>query len=162
MISKISDSLQTSHRSIASSSSSLQLWLSEFLALGLLALVFGGLGWLTLTQHSPGGAVLLILGTAGVRYCWLAGFEVWTGLLSLTFSTTWILVGALIESGIYGWAVAIALSWMGVFLLDICLFHLINHLHQIGWRYSQIFWLLAIVGTLGATVGGILSILWKV
>ncbi|MBF2001159.1 MAG: hypothetical protein IGS38_10615 [Synechococcales cyanobacterium M58_A2018_015] len=165
MISKISDSLQTNstnHRSIASSSSSLHSWLSEFLALGLLALIFGGLGWLALPQHSPLGTVLLILATVGVRYCWLAGPEVWAGLLSLTFSTTWILAGALTESDIYGWVVAITLSGMGVFLLDVSLSHLINRLRQTGWRHLQIFWLLAIVCTLSATAGGILPILWKV
>ncbi|OKH27169.1 hypothetical protein NIES1031_10750 [Chroogloeocystis siderophila 5.2 s.c.1] len=162
MISKISDSLQGDNRSALSFSSSLRSQISGFLELSLLILIFGGLGWFTVTNHSPISAILLMIATAGVRGCWLAGFPVWAGLLSLTFSATWILVGALTDSGIYGWAVAIALSWMNVFLLDISLSHLIDRFHQTGWRYSQIFWLLTIIYTLSAMIGGILSILWKV
>jgi hypothetical protein len=162
MISKISDSFQGDNRSTLSFSSSLRFQISGFLDLSLLILIFGGLGWFTVTNHSPISAILLMIATAGVRGCWLAGFPVWAGLLSLTFSATWILVGALTDSGLYGWAVAIALSWMSVFLLDISLSHLIDRFHQTGWRYSQIFWLLAIVGILSTMVGGILPILWKV
>jgi hypothetical protein len=162
MISKISDSFQNNHRSAVSFSSSLRSQSSSFLDLSLLILIFGGLGWFTVTNHSPINAILLMLVTAGVRGCWLTGFPAWAGLLSLTFSITWILVGALTDSGIYGWAVAIALGWMSIFLLDISLSHLISRLRQTGWRYSQIFWLLAIVCTLSTTVGGILPILWKI
>ncbi len=162
MISKISDSFQGDNRSTLSFSSSLRSQISGFLDLSLLVLIFGGLGWFTVIHHSPISAILLMIATAGVRGCWLAGFPVWAGLLSLTFSAIWILVGALTDSGLYGWSVAIALGWMSVFLLDISLSHLIDRFHQTGWRYSQIFWLLTIIYTLSATVGGILPILWKV
>ncbi|PLZ96451.1 hypothetical protein CEN50_18630 [Fischerella thermalis CCMEE 5268] len=162
MISKVSDSFPGDNRSTLSFSSSLRSQISSFLDLSLLILIFGSLGWFTVTNHSPISTILLMLATAGVRSCWLAGFPVWAGLLSLTFSASWILVGALTDSGIYGWAVAIALSCMSVFLLDISLSHLLDRFHQIGWRDSQIFGLLAIVCTFSATVGGILPILWKV
>lgn len=162
MISKISDSFPGDNRSTLSFSSSPRFPVSSFLDLSLLIPIFGGLGWFTVTNHSPVSAILLMIATAGVRGCWLAGFPVWAGLLSLTFGSTWILVGALTDSGIYGWAVAIALGCMSVFLLDISLSHLINRFHQTGWRYSQIFWLLTIIYTLSAMIGGILSILWKV
>jgi hypothetical protein len=161
MISKISDSFPGDNRSTLSFSSSPRFPVSSFLDLSLLILIFGGLGWFTVTHHSPASAILLMIATAGVRGCWLTGFPVWAGLLSLTFGTTWILVGALTDSGIYGWAVAIALGWMSVFLLDISLSHQIDRFHQTGWHYSQIF-VLVIVCTLSATVGGILPILWKV
>jgi len=162
MINKVFDPFQSNHRSAVSFSSSPRSQISSFLDLSLLILIFGGLGWFTVTNHYPVSAILLMIATAGVRSCWLAGFPVWAGLLSLTFSASWILVGALTDSGIYGWAVAIALGWMSIFLLDISLSHLISRLRQTGWRYSQIFWLLAIVCTLSTTVGGILPILWKI
>ncbi|MCC2695909.1 MULTISPECIES: hypothetical protein [unclassified Nodularia (in: cyanobacteria)] len=46
------------------------------------------------------------MSVAAVRGCMLMGFPTWAGLFSLTFGSTFILVGAFHSSGFYGWAVA--------------------------------------------------------
>jgi hypothetical protein len=84
---------------------------------------YGGLGWtLWLDRHFSTIAIpMFILAIAAVRACILTGFPVWAGLLSLTFGFAWILTGASISSGLLGWAIVIALSWIGIFTLDMAL-----------------------------------------
>ncbi|WP_445632519.1 hypothetical protein NSTC745_04061 [Nostoc sp. DSM 114161] len=128
--------------------------------LTVLMLGYGGLGWtLWLDRHFSTIAIpMLILAIAAVRGCILTGFPVWAGLLSLTFGSAWILTGASISSGLLGWAIAIALSWIGIFTLDMALDQSVEHLLLIEFSRTEVFSILTAVCATGAIAGWILPI----
>jgi hypothetical protein len=96
---------------------------------------------------------MFILAVAGVRACARAGFPVWAGLFSLTFGTVFILVGALLSSGVFGWAIAIAAIATGIFMLDLALLQSVEAMLAMGLRRTQMFWILALVCFTGAVLG---------
>ena len=135
-------------------------FLYSLIWLTVLMLEYGGLGWtLCLDCHFSTIAIpMFILAIAAVHTCLLTGFPVWAGLLSLTFGFAWILTGASISSGFFGWAIAIALSWIGIFTLDIALDQSVENLLEIEFSRTEIFLILLAVCTTGAIAGWILPI----
>jgi hypothetical protein len=123
MVNKIATTLEQDHKLIESPQSSLSHLLNNVVWLTVLMLEYGGLGWSLWLDRSflQVGVVMFILAVAAVRTCILTGFPVRAGLLSLTFGSRFILVGALMSSGLFDWAVAITLTWIGIFTLDLAL-----------------------------------------
>ncbi|WP_026735378.1 hypothetical protein [Fischerella sp. PCC 9605] len=160
MISKIITPFQLDRDSFASPQSWLNPVFRSLVALLVLILLFGGLGWFAGLNHSFSQVAIImsILTVAAVRICWLAGFTVWAGLWSLTFGSALILVGTLTSSGLYGWAVAIALMSMGIFTLDLALSDSVKQLLKTGLSQMQVFWLLVIVCTSSVMMGWTLPI----
>jgi hypothetical protein len=123
MVNKIVTTFEQDHNRPESKEFYWKHFLYSLVWLTVLMLGYGGLGWtLWLDRHFSTIAIpMFILAIAAVRACILTGFPVWAGLLSLTFGFAWILTGASISSGLLGWAIAIALSWIGIFTLDMAL-----------------------------------------
>lgn len=163
MMNKITTTFQPDNNWLVPSRFSSRPLLHSLVGLVVLALLLSSLGWLSQSDlfFFQVGAALLILATAGVRFCWTVGFSVWAGLLSLTFGTVFILLIALTSSGMYVWAVAIALSWMGIFALDTALSQSIDNLREMELRYSQVFWILMLVCTISVVAGGTVPLLLK-
>lgn len=128
--------------------------------LTVLMLGYGGLAWtLWLDRHFSTITIpMFILAIAAVRACILSGFPVWAGLLSLTFSSAWILTGASISSGFFGSAIAIALSWIGIFTLDVALDQSVENLLEIELSRTKVFLILTAVCATGAIAGWILPV----
>jgi len=136
--------------------------LNSLLWLSILMLVYGGLSWSLWSYRSPlssAGVVVFTLGVAGVRACAGAGFPVWAGLFSLTFSTVFIVVGALISSGLFGWAVVIASIVTGIFLFDLALSQSVEALLAMGLDRTRTFWILTLVSFVGVALGWATSVI---
>ncbi|NEU82968.1 hypothetical protein [Nostoc sp. UIC 10630] len=160
MVNKIVTTFEQDHNRPESKEFYWKHFLYSLVWLTVLMLGYGGLGWtLWLDHHFSTIAIpMFILAIAAVRACILTGFPVWAGLLSLTFGFTWILTGASISSGLLGWAIAITLSWIGIFPLDMALDQSVENLLEIELSRTEVFLILTAVCATGAIAGWILPI----
>jgi len=136
--------------------------LNSLLWLSILMLVYAGLSWSFWSYRShlfEAGVVVFTLAVAGVHACAGAGFPVWAGLFSLTFGSLFIVVGTLISSGLFGWAVAIASIGTGIFLLDLALSQSVEILLAIGWGQTRKFWILTLVCFVGVALGWLTAVI---
>ncbi|NWF59141.1 MAG: hypothetical protein HXY43_07485 [Fischerella sp.] len=126
--------------------------------LTLIVLIYGVIGWSLFTDDLPRLAVAVaavgIFALAGTsRFSAQAGFDVWGGVLALTFGTVFILVGVLISSGAYAWAFAVACVWAFGFALDLALVRAVNVMDSVGFTPTQIFWILVMISSLSVALG---------
>ncbi|RCJ22801.1 hypothetical protein A6770_29560 [Nostoc minutum NIES-26] len=162
MVNKIATTFEQDHQLPHSKQFYWWHFLISVVWLTVLMLGYSGLGWTLWLDgsFSQVGVVMLMLAIAAVRACILTGFYVWAGLLSLTFGSAWILAGASISSGFLGLAVAIALSWIGIFTLDVALDQSVENLLEIELSRTEVFLILVAVCGTGAIAGWILPILY--
>jgi hypothetical protein len=70
-----------------------------------------------------------------------------------------IVVGALISSGLFGWAVVIASIVTGIFLFDLALSQSVEALLAMGLDRTRTFWILTLVSFVGVALGWATSVI---
>ncbi|MCX7593057.1 MAG: hypothetical protein N2235_04715 [Fischerella sp.] len=126
--------------------------------LTLIAFIYGIIGWSLFTAELPRSAVAaaavgIFALAATSRFSAQTGFDVWGGVLALTFGTVFILIGVLISSGAYAWAFTIACVWAFGFALDLALVRTVDVMDAVGFTPRQIFWILVMISSLSVTLG---------